>query len=249
MTLYAKISELEVRPGRQRREFKLEAINELGTSITNIGLLQAPVVRLENGKPILVAGERRVRAMSDLHDLGVIFNYGDQEVPHGMIPYVTLGSLDPLQAWEAELEENIRRVDLTWQERAAATAELLELRRAQAEEAGTALPTIASIAEELRPDESTARGTTTKEELIVSRFLKDPEIKAAPTMKEAVKILKKRDETARREILAEAVGRTFTASSHVLEQVDFLEWQATAKPVRGFWSRCFCSCPLLRGLL
>lgn len=232
MTFYVKISELEVRPGRQRREFKLEAINELGTSITNLGLLQAPVVRIEGGKPILVAGERRVRAMTDLHDLGVIFRYGEEEVPAGCVPYVTLGSLDALQAWEAELEENIRRVDLTWQERAAATASLLELRNAQAEEAGVARPTVASIAEELRPDESTARVTTTKEELIVSRFLDDPEVKAAPTMKEAVKILKKRDETARREVLAESVGRTFTSSSHVLEQVDFLEWQATAKPAQ-----------------
>jgi hypothetical protein len=49
------------------------------------------------------------------HGNGVRHNgvlYGENEVP-----YVTLGELSPLEAEEAELDENLKRRDLTWQER------------------------------------------------------------------------------------------------------------------------------------
>ena len=56
-----------------------------------------------------------------MYALARVFRFDGQVVPLGYVPCTTLGELDTLQAWEAELEENIRRVDLTWQEQAAAT--------------------------------------------------------------------------------------------------------------------------------
>ena len=234
MSQFIPLTSIAVSPNRQRREFDTGALNELGASITTNGLLQAPVLRLEDGVAFLVAGERRLRAMSDLHELGVIFRYDGQEVPHGQIPYTTLGNLSPLEAWEAELEENIRRVDLTWQEKAQATAALMEFRTAQATQAGSAAPTIRQITQEVRPDDAPEQAhTTTRNEVIVSRFLADEEVRKAPTLKEAVKILKKREETQKRTDLATQIGRTFSTADHKLLQEDFLAW-APEQPAEQF---------------
>jgi ParB-like chromosome segregation protein Spo0J/DNA modification methylase len=227
------ISSLTIKPNRQRREFKLDSLNELGQSITANQLLQPPVIRFEDNTAVLVAGERRLRAMQDLHDLGVIFRHNNEEVPHGCIPYVDLGTLSETDAWEAELEENIRRVDLTWQERASATSSLMALRTAQARERGDIPPSTKQLTNELRPDQAPEQAhDSTRTELIVARFLDDAEVRAAPTIKEAFKILKKRETATQNAALAESVGRTFTSASHTLEQADFLLWQTTAKPAQ-----------------
>ncbi|MCE5191510.1 MAG: DNA modification methylase [Actinomycetia bacterium] len=233
MTLFAPVEAIRVSVKRQRKTFSPDTLAELGASISKIGLLHAPVLRAAaDGTGFeLVAGERRFRAITDLHELGVIFRYGGEEVPHGQVPYVTLGQLDPLDAWEAELEENIQREDLTWQERAAATAELMELRKAQADERGSAPPTVASIARELRPDEVEPTQSV-RQELIVSRFLKDPEVAAAKTVNEAVKILKKREEKTKQAELAAVIGKTFSSASHTLLNEDFIAWSRSAPPAQ-----------------
>ena len=239
MTTFVSIETLAVSAARQRREFLPAAINELAESIVTNGLLQAPVARFADGKVTLVAGERRLRAMSDLHELGRAFTYNGEAVPPGMIPCTSLGDLTDLQAWEAELEENIRRVDLTWQERAQATAQLMELRRLQAEEEERPMPRVVDIARELdRVAPSTPDGmaggpaTETRNELIVSRFLHDKDVAAAPSLKEAVKILKKREERERQSELAASVGLTFTSASHRLEHANCIEWMSAAPPAQ-----------------
>lgn len=238
MTLYAPITSIRIAANRQRKEFPEAELVELGESIVKVGLLHAPVLRqLDDGTLQLVSGERRLRVMTDLHELGREFFYSAEQVPPGQIPYTTLGLMDPLDAWEAELEENIRRVDLTWQERAAATAELMQLRQAQAAEAGRPAPTMAQLTLEVRdvPKELAEAGTLgdyqtqTRNEVIVSRFLSDPDVAKAPSLKEAVKILKKKEERSKQNELAATIGRTFTAHSHQLLQEDFLQWQVTAE--------------------
>jgi len=227
MTALHRLESITVAPNRQRKAFDITALNELAESIAATGLLQAPVIRIANGKVTLVAGERRLRAMSDLHELGRYFSYNGEIVPAGMIPCTSLGELSFLQAWEAELEENIRRADLTWVEKAAATAELMELRRAQAAEVGAAPPTTGDLTRELRADDAYPQAhETTRKELIVSRYLDDPEVKAAPTLKEAVKILKKREERQQQAELAATVGLTFSSKFHNLVHGDAESWAA-----------------------
>lgn len=238
MTTFAPLTSIIVSPERQRREFEPGALNELAESIETNGLMHAPVVRHDGDRLVLVAGERRLRAIADLHELGRLFRYQGEFVPIGQVPYVTLGQLGYLEAWEAELEENIRRVDLTWQERAQATASLMELRTAQASEGGKPRPTVSDIAREVRdvPEAHGGQGgsvqgsyqTDTRHELIVSRFLHDPDVAKASTLKEAVKVLKKKEAAAQNASLAEAVGRTYSSAVHRLEQANCLEWLRTA---------------------
>lgn len=227
------ITSITVAPNRQRREFDPAAINELGESITAIGLLQAPVVRETPNGPVLVAGERRLRAMTDLHELGVAFKYGGEFVPTTMVPCVSIGELSPLEAWEAELEENIRRVDLTWQERAEATASLFELRSAQAADAGKPAPSAVDIAREIRSAPADAprealgfEPQQVRDQVIVSRFLSDPEVAKAASLSEAKKIIKKKEERKQNAELAATLGKTFSSSSHVLLNEDSLAWMA-----------------------
>lgn len=225
MTQFALIKDILVSPKRQRKTFDPVALAELRESIQDNTLLQAPVIRKTPAGLELVAGERRLRALTDLHDLGIEVRHNNQAVPAGQAPYTDIGDLSPLQAWEAELEENIRRADLTWQERAAATAELMALRKAQAEETGSAPPTVAQITEEVRPGQTpnTAHDTT-RQELIVSRHLGDPEVAAAPTVKEAFKILKKREERENNAALAVAAGATFSSKSHTILNTNCVDW-------------------------
>lgn len=238
MTAFVPITALTVAPGRQRREFDPSTLNELADSISTVGLMHAPVVRQTPEGLVLVAGERRLRAISDLHELGVLFRYHGEVVPPGQVPYVTLGQLDPLEAWEAELEENIRRVDLTWQERAQATASLMGLRTAQADERGGPRPTVGDIAREVR-DVPAAHGglegpvaggyqANTRKEIIVSRFLGDADVAKAPTLEEAYKVLKKKEAAAQNASLAEAVGRSYSSTVHRLEQAEALTWLRSA---------------------
>lgn len=222
---------IKVASNRQRREFDPGAINELAESIKNTGagLLSPLVVRAEEDGFILVAGERRLRAITDIYALGGAFSHAGKPVPPGEVPVVEVGELSPLDAWEAELEENIRRVDLTWQERAQATASLMELRRAQAGEAEIASPTVSEVAKELQGKRGDiAALEATRRELIVSRFLGDAEVAAAPSLKEAFKILKKKDTARENAELAAVVGKSFSSASHRLLNENCLDWLATA---------------------
>ena len=224
------LSSITVAPNRQRREFTPTELNELADSIEANGLLHPPVIRFADGQPILVAGERRLRAITDMYALARVFRFDGQLVPLGYVPCTTLGELDTLQAWEAELEENIRRVDLTWQEQAAATASLMDLRRAQAKAVGAPTPQVRDLVAEVRPNDVYDQAhDTTRKEIIVSRFLDDKEVAAAPTLKEAVKILKKREERRQQADLAELTGKSFSSASHQLVNMDSKEWAASAQ--------------------
>jgi site-specific DNA-methyltransferase (adenine-specific) len=236
---FLPIPSILISDGRQRRAFPEDALAELRSSIQTVGLMQAVVVRDTPEGPLLVAGERRLRAMTDLHELGLAFSYAGEPVPEGQVPCVSLGDLSPLEAWEAELDENIRRQDLTWQERAAAEASLVELRREQAVEAGRPPPTLADVARELHdlPADKPAGelgdySTNLRTNVIVSKFLSDPEVSKAKSAKEALKILKRKEETRKNTELAATLGATFTSSAHSLHQADCLQWLAAAQPAQ-----------------
>lgn len=228
MTTFYNLADIVVKPNRQRKEFDPAAMQELAESLQDpeIGLLHAPVIRAEGGKPVLVAGERRCRAVADIYELGGTIYYEGKPVEAGKIPCNYLGELSPVKAMEAELEENIRRVDLTWQERASATAALAALRKAQAVESG--LPassvTVATIAEEVRGSSEGSAHEATRKEIILAKHLDDPEVKAAKTPKEAFKILQRKEQVQRNVELAAQVGETFKSSDHTCLNMDSMVW-------------------------
>ena len=206
---------------RQRSAKPPEHIVDLANSITRNTLLHPIVVRSNDvGQILLVAGECRLTAMDYAWNMGQTFKCEGQDIPEGMVPCNMLGDLDPIDAYEAELEENIRRADLDWKDKASATAQLFELRRMQAEKAGKPEPTVAQIAEEL--GKSTAGGSNdeVRKQILVSRHLEDPDVAKAGSTKEAFKILKRKEELKKSAELSERVGKTFSASDHTLLRGD-----------------------------
>ena len=97
------------RPDRQRRE--LTGIDELAESINRVGLIN-PVVITPDGT--LVAGERRLTACRQL---------GWTSIP---VQFTTDLSDYELQC--IELEENVKRVDLPWQDQCLAIARFHKLK-------------------------------------------------------------------------------------------------------------------------
>ena len=55
-------ADIQPNPSQPRRDFPLDSLMELAQSIAENGILQPLTVSLEEGVPILVAGERRLRA-------------------------------------------------------------------------------------------------------------------------------------------------------------------------------------------
>ncbi len=113
---YTLLPASSIRPGdRARKEFS--HIAELAASITKFGLDNPVTVGVadSDGKHLLIAGERRFRAMLAL---GITD-----------IPCVTRGDLSPALQKEFELEENLQRSDLTWDERIEGERQLDEIMR------------------------------------------------------------------------------------------------------------------------
>ena len=223
------INNIVITGDRQRKDFDPEAMEALRQTMETKGLLHAVVVREEAGELILVAGERRLRTAKDIWMLTGRLRYNNQDVPTDHIPYVTLGQLTSLEAEEAELEENLQRKDLTWQENSAAMFKLHSLRSRQAQAEGR-IHTIADTALETRGRSDGSYHDAVRKDLIVAQHLHNPEVMKAKTTDEAFKILKRQENTAKNVELAATVGKTFNQSLHTAENVNCLQWLASCSP-------------------
>jgi 16S rRNA G966 N2-methylase RsmD len=186
---HVKIEEIKILPDRQRRIFKPEAITELVASIEEHGILHPPSCRLIDGEIFLMAGERRFRALSSLVESGKTIFYGGIELFEGKIPinlYET--EVDAIKAEEIELDENIKREDLTWQERADAVARLHKLRLKQNPD-----QSVADTALEIRGSSEGSNQGNTRNEIMIAEYLDNPEVAKAKSIKEAISIVKKQE--------------------------------------------------------
>jgi len=213
------IDSIIIPPNRQRKEFLPAEIEDLAESIRTRGLMHPPVVR--NDGVTLVAGERRLRAIQSLYTLGAQFSCNGQLVPLGQLPVTLLSDLSDLELREAELEENTIRLDLTWQEKAAAIAELHSLRSERAGKTGQA-QTITKTAQEIHGKAVEGYQVSRVHEAVLLReHLTNPAVQAAKTQKDAVKIVRKIKEAEHRQRLAEAFDLTTT--KHTLTHGDAVE--------------------------
>lgn len=114
-----RVKLVDVKIGERFRE-DYGNIEELKTSLATYGLLQPIVLDRDLN---LIAGGRRVRAATELKWDEIDASFRDE--------------VDPLTARELELEENIRRKELTWTERCALVSEIDKLKR---EKYGSAIP-------------------------------------------------------------------------------------------------------------
>lgn len=239
------LSDIHIPANRQRQEFNPEALQELATSIEDTGLLHPPVVRRLEGQWVLVAGERRLRAITQISELGGSFSFDGQVYIDGFLPTSDLGELSELEAEEAELDENLKRKDLTWQEHAAAVARLHDLRQRQQEsameealasgqlsgdasETAEAFPkhTIADTARELHGRDDGYYQANTRQDILLAKHLDNPAVASAKSPKEAFKILKRQEEAESNRQLAQTIGKSFSADAHRLLNVNCLDFMA-----------------------
>jgi len=185
-----ELNKIVVPEERQRRNFDEKLLQELADSIqSEIGLLQ-PIV-LREDQTTLIAGERRCRAVSTITG---VYKHDGEIIASGLIPFVTVDELSAEQLREAELAENAIRVDLSWQERARAIAELHQFRVEQHggyDRSTGEGQTLKATATELRGTD--AKGSQIQEvadALLLSEFLDDPLVAAAPDIKAAKKAIK-----------------------------------------------------------
>lgn len=176
---------------RQRKIFVPKPIEDLAESISTKGLLHPIVLRLEDDDTYtLVAGERRLRAISQLHEVGAQFTCNGALIQPDHAPFILVSDLDEIGRKEAELEENLLREDLTWQERNDAIAELHRLRGEQNPEhsRGDTAQELVERTEMPRPSAYRA----VQNAMILDNFKEDEEVQRAKTESEAVKIAKRK---------------------------------------------------------
>jgi len=224
-----KTSDVIIDPNRQRREFNSQDLAELAAGVRMHGLMHAIVLRERDGAMVLVAGERRMRAVAEVRMLGGEVRYNEEVIPDGFLPYVTLGQLSPLEAEQAELDENLQRKDLTWQERSAALARLHNLRSKQAQAEGR-VHTVADTAVEVKGRSDGNFQNTVRKDIIVSNYLHIPEVAKARTADEGFKILKKMEEAKKHKELAKQIGSTLTHESHKIFNTNCISWMLSTDP-------------------
>lgn len=194
---FIPLHEIIVPPKRVRVEFNPRAAEELYSSIKTSGLFHPLLVR-DDGVT-LIAGERRLRALDQLFSHRAVV-YFDGKVLDGVVPVVRLHDADAEAALEAELAENDRRQQLTWQEKAAAVEALHQFRVSKNTD-----HTKKDTADELKTNP-----VTVNDDLLVAGWLDDKEVREAPTKSEALKIIERRVNVAHRAALA----RDFKVDPH-----------------------------------
>lgn len=229
--------DIVIKTNRQRSEENIDQakIAELAGSIAENGLIHPITLRQEDSEKVLVAGRRRLKALEHLWFLGSEVRCGGKAIPEGCVPCLFLGDINPIDAEEIELEENIRREDLNWKERADALARLADLRSRQAEVAGKPAPSITDIAREIKPEatknlsdnELGAHRADVKADIMLGNALKDPAkaaaISPATSRKEAIKLLKRHEESQRNAALGQSIGAIFNSSMHSLRKGNCLD--------------------------
>lgn len=194
------------REKRQRRDITLDEL--LTESIRANGLIH-PLVITREGE--LIAGERRWTSVKHLGWTDVSVQFTDE--------------LDPTQLHLIELEENIRRKDLTWQEECDAIEQYHKLRGEI-----TGSRTLEDTARELNLTPSTVQQRIEVSEAIK----KNPELAKAPLYSTARNMLKRQQERAKASTLRD-VAKVFDDSSPTTEakepattipllHADFTEW-------------------------
>lgn len=179
--------EIKVSSERIRKEFNKEKLQRLAASYMKMGQLEPGIcTKDENGEFCLVAGERRLRACKIA------------QVP---FEFVLREDADPELLLEIELEENLNRENLTWQEEVDGLDRLHRLRQTQAERKGDHQSLDDTSVETERSRASVHR------DLELAEWAREfQEIKDAPSKQEAYKIIKRyKAELLRNQLLQQAV--------------------------------------------
>lgn len=197
---------------RQRRKIETGALKELTESILARGLMHPPVVTFDpaaNGY-LLVAGERRFRAIQSIARDELVFFCDGAAIMPGEVPVIELCDLTPADLAEAELDENVIRVDLPWQDKVDAIDAIHAMRTAENPE-----HTINETAQEFsdktqdRRKFKSVRQDVSRALALSQAMVKNPVIAKARTENEAHQLLlKQEEERLRAELMARSARST-----------------------------------------
>jgi DNA modification methylase len=207
VTVIYKIApeEVVVNEGRIRRKFEEGSLVSLGLSIKHMGQLQPGVcTKGEEGKVLLIAGERRLRACADVG------------VPFRFVLYEDI--TDPLRLKEIELEENIMREDLHWREDVDAKAELHALKQELYGKPTPGTPSSGWRMDDTASSLRESRGLVSQDVELSLWASQIPEVGNAKTKTEAKKIIKRlKQSLSRSDALKEALEKDREEKAVVLE--------------------------------
>jgi site-specific DNA-methyltransferase (adenine-specific) len=192
---------------RQRKDPSEKHIKELAKSIATDGLIHAVTITKEGE---LVAGFCRLSAIRTLIEP---YRYGTDQIPAGQIPVIIVDGLDSVQLFRIELEENLRRKNLSPVEEAQAIAKLHSYLASNAPSGTWTKTDTGRILDEVRGDSDARtdppRAKEVGDAILLDSFAQDPDVKKAATKAEAVKIAKKKLEAQ----FMEGLGALCTVSS------------------------------------
>lgn len=195
------IRDITVPENRQRKDNADEHIKKLADSIIENGLIHAITVDRE-GK--LVAGWCRFHAIKSLT---TDYIYGSTKIAPGTIPVVYTHKVSPRDLQLIELEENIRRKDLSPIDKAQAIASLHNIRKHDNPEQ-TVRQTAVELAEMRDKKDTTAKAEEREisDALLLSNFVDDADVRAAKTKKDALRIARKKLENNLLATLGSSIG-------------------------------------------
>lgn len=197
--LFINANEIVVPEDRIRRDLDESKLQELVESIEQRGIIHPPVVRIKDGKYILVAGFRRLRAMRVLTDVGAQIKTTHDDTnsivdclaPQGQVPALRLSELNDIEAKEIELEENIIRDDISWQDRVRAIAEIHQMWKETRGEDWTKADTGEAIFED---DSKPVQSKKVSEAIMLANSLDNALVAKADNPSTALKIIKRQRE-------------------------------------------------------
>lgn len=197
--IFITYKDFRIPDNRIRKEFDEDKLEELTDSIAERGIIHPPVFRkTDDGFLELVAGERRVRAMRPLIDIGKQIKTAGAEdsqvAPPGKIPALLLSEMDEYDTRMVELEENVIRDDITWQEKVRAEAEINAIwtrTRSTDEKQWTEKDTGMELYDEMEPQSAKNR---IRQSTLLAENLDDPMIAKADNPTTAMKLLKRKRE-------------------------------------------------------
>ena len=214
------LSLIEVRK-RQRSKITPKPLNDLIDSFLHVGLLHPPVCWHDSsvGKWVLTIGERRFRAFEKINENSLkpipsIF-CGTDTIPPGHIAITPLGEyLDAVGRFEAELDENIHREELSWQDRVQALNDLHQMRKVE-NPSQTHAQTGAEVAAKGGSKSPLGGRFQVREAVIIAPFLDNKMVANARSAEEAIGLIYKAQEEAALSALAKRNLAKMTAKPSV----------------------------------
>lgn len=183
-----KREQLTIAPDRQRGNLLPEHIAEKADSIRKIGLLHPPVCSIVDGRIELRAGETRLAGIDMLAAEGESFTCGTEVFPPGELPITLMSELTPIQAFEVELEENVKRQPLPWQREAEAYAKLHKLKLAAGLAGRDALRETQATIARIAPGE-VKKLAEVHQAILLGDHMDNPEVAKAANRRDALKVI------------------------------------------------------------